>query len=146
MGDSMSEEVQEVDTMNVDDSISKGTVLFGLIAESASTNRLFVLVNKMMKTNTVDGMIIPMNIREDDFYFTLVNMKKSHVNGVYIAKEFQSRAVELLDSKEEEVEVYNRCDLVIRSGEKLHGFLLEKNNVESLEELATLVYEKIVKV
>ena len=146
MGDRMSEEVQEVDTMNLDDSISRGTILFGLIAEKASTNRLFVLVNKMMKENAVDGMIIPMNIREDDFYFTLSNMKKSHVNGAYIAEEYQASAVELLDSQEEEVEVYNRCDLVIRQGEKLHGFLLEKNDVESLADLSNLVYEKILKV
>ena len=139
----MSQENREIETMNADDSISKRTTLFGLIAESASTNRLFVLVNKMMKSSEIDSMIIPMNIREDDFYFTLVNMKKSHVNGAYIAEEFQTSAVELLDSKEEEVAVYNRCDFVVREGEKLHGFLLQKNDVESLEALAALVYEKM---
>ena len=142
----MSQENQEIDTMNADDSISRGTTLFGLIAESASTNRLFVLVNKMIKENETDSMIIPMNIREDDFYFTLSNMKKSHVNGAYIAEEFQSSAVELLDSKEEEVAVYNRCDFVVREGEKLHGFLLEKNDIDGLEDLSKLVYEKILKV
>ena len=146
MGDFMSEELKDVDTMNADDSISKGTSLFGLIAEKASTNRLFVLVNKMIKNDGVDSMIIPMNIREDDFYFTLSNMKKSHVNGAYIAEEFQESAVELLDTKEEEVLVYNRCDFVVREGEKLHGFLLEKNDVESLEALSTIVYEQILKV
>ena len=92
---------EEVETMNANDSISRGTVLFGLIADKASTNRLFVLVNKMMKKKSVDGMIIPMNIREDDFYFTLLNMKKSHVNGAYIAPEYQTSAVDLLDSQEE---------------------------------------------
>jgi len=142
----MSEVNQEVDTMNADNSISRGTTLFGLIAEKASTNRLFVLVNKMIKKDEIDSMIIPMNIREDDFYFTLSNMKKSHVNGAYIAQEFQQSAVELLDIKEEEVLVYNRCDFVVREGEKLHGFLLEKNDVEGLENLATIVYEKILKV
>jgi len=142
----MSQENQEIDTMNADDSISRGTTLFGLIAESASTNRLFVLVNKMIKENEIDSMIIPMNIREDDFYFTLSNMKKSHVNGAYIAEEFQSSAVELLDSQEEEVTVYNRCDFVVREGEKLHGFLLEKNDIDGLEDLSKLVYEKILKV
>ena len=40
------------------------------------TNRLFVLLNKLIKP---DAMMIPMNIRSDDFYFTVANMKKSHV-------------------------------------------------------------------
>jgi 16S rRNA C967 or C1407 C5-methylase (RsmB/RsmF family) len=55
-------------------------------------------------------------------------------------------AVELLDLKEEEVLVYNRCDFVVREGEKLHGYLLEKNDVEGLENLSKIVYEKILKV
>ena len=141
----MSEIEQSVETMNADNVISKKTKLFGLIGEKAGTNRLFAMINRLIKNSSVDAMIIPMNIREDDFYFTLVNMKKSHVAGAYIEKEFQESVLDLLDSKDEIVEVYNRCDFVLKEGEKLKGFLLEKNDVSSQEELSSIIFEKFIK-
>ncbi len=130
------------DSMNADNSITKETKLFGLIAEEAMKNRLFAVLNKMIKP---DAMMIPMNIREDDFYFTIANMKKSHVNGAYIAKEYQETVLDLLDEKDEMVEAYGKCDFVIRDGEKLIGYLAEKNNVDSVEELAKIIYEEYIK-
>jgi len=141
----MSEIEQSVETMNADNVISKKTKLFGLIGEKAGTNRLFAMINRLIKNSSVDAMIIPMNIREDDFYFTLVNMKKSHVAGAYIEKEFQESVLDLLDSKDEIVEVYNRCDFVLKDGEKLKGFLLEKNDVSSQEELSKIIFEQFIK-
>ena len=140
----MSEHMQAPDTMNANDSIQKQTKLFGLIAEHASPNRLFVMLNKEIKANGADAMMIPMNIREDDFYFTLSNMKKSHVNGAYIAEEYQSNAVELLDEADEFVQVYNKCDFVIRDGERLIGTYLEKNGVCTGEELAKEIFDRYI--
>ncbi len=134
-----------IDTMNAADDIKKETKLFGLIAEHASPNRLFVMLNKEIKANNVDAMMIPMNIREDDFYFTLSNMKKSHVNGAYIAPEYQANAVELLDEADEFVQVYNKCDFVLRDGEKLIGTYLEKNNTLLGEALAKEIFEKYIR-
>lgn len=142
MGDNVSE---NIDTMNANDSIEKRTKLYGLIAESASPNRLFVMLNKLIKLDGIDAMMIPMNIREDDFYFTLSNMKKSHVNGAYIASEYQESAVELLDEADEFVEVYSKCDFVIRDGEKLIGTYLEKNGTLSGEDLAKEIFTKYMK-
>ena len=130
------------ESMNADNSITKETKLFGLIAEEAMKNRLFAVLNKMIKP---EAMMIPMNIREDDFYFTVANMKKSHVNGAYIAKEYQEAVLDLLDEKDEMVEAYGKCDFVIRDGEKLVGYLAEKNNVTSVEELAQIIYEEYIK-
>ncbi|QOP44114.1 hypothetical protein FJR45_09230 [Sulfurimonas sediminis] len=141
----MSERMAEVETMNADDGIKKETKLFGLIAEHASPNRLFVLLNKEIKANNADAMMIPMNIREDDFYYTLSNMKKSHVNGAYIAKEYQESAVELLDEADEFVQVYNKCDFVLRDGERLIGTYLEKNNTLLGEALAKEIFEKYIR-
>ncbi len=145
MGDTMSERMAEVETMNADDGIKKETKLFGLIAEHASPNRLFVLLNKEIKANNADAMMIPMNIREDDFYYTLSNMKKSHVNGAYIAQEYQESAVELLDEADEFVQVYNKCDFVLRDGERLIGTYLEKNNTLLGEALAKEIFEKYIR-
>ncbi|WP_151899828.1 hypothetical protein [Sulfurimonas hydrogeniphila] len=141
----MSERMAEVETMNADDGIKKETKLFGLIAEHASPNRLFVLLNKEIKANNADAMMIPMNIREDDFYYTLSNMKKSHVNGAYIAEEYQESAVELLDEADEFVQVYNKCDFVLRDGERLIGTYLEKNSTLLGEDLAKEIFEKYIR-
>ncbi|WP_297434262.1 hypothetical protein [Sulfurimonas sp.] len=141
----MSENMQNIDTMNLNDEIKIETKLYGLIAEHASPNRLFVLLNKLVKADNVDAMMIPMNIREDDFYFTLSNMKKSHVNGAYIAQEYQEKAVELLDEADEFVQVYNKCDFVLRDGEKLIGTYLEKNGALSGDALAKEIYEQFIK-
>ena len=137
--------MQAVDTMNANDEIKKQTKLFGLIAEHASPNRLFVMLNKIIKLEGSDAMMIPMNIREDDFYFTLSNMKKSHVNGAYIAQEYQESAVELLDEADEFVQVYNKCDFVVRDGERLLGTYLEKNGALAGEALAQEIYEQFIK-
>ena len=134
-----------VESMNIDDSIKRQTKLFGLIAEHASPNRLFVMLNKEIKANGADAMMIPMNIRADDFYFTLSNMKKSHVNGAYIAQEYQENAVELLDEADEFVQVYNKCDFVLRDGEKLIGTYLEKNGTLLGEALAKEIFEKYIR-
>ena len=137
--------MQNIETMNANDQIQKQTKLFGLIAEHASPNRLFVMLNKIVKAEGVDAMMIPMNIREDDFYFTLSNMKKSHVNGAYIAPEYQENAVELLDEADEFVQVYNKCDFVVREGEKLRGTYLGKNGALVGEELAQEIYKQFIK-
>ena len=141
----MSENMQAPQTMNADDQIKKETKLYGLIAEHASPNRLFVMLNKIIKQNNADAMMIPMNIREDDFYFTLANMKKSHVNGAYIAEEYQESAVELLDEADEFVQVYNKCDFVVREGERLIGTYLEKNGTLTGEALAQAIFENYIK-
>ena len=134
-----------IETMNQNDAIAKQIKLYGLIAESASPNRLFVMLNKIIKAESTDAMMIPMNIREDDFYFTLSNMKKSHVNGAYIAQEYQKSVVELLDSADEFVQVYGKCDFVIREGEKLVGTYLELNGSVVDESLAQKIFDKYIK-
>ena len=140
----MSNMMGEVETMNEADAIKNETKLFGLIAENASPNRLFVMLNREIKSHNADAMMIPMNIREDDFYFTLSNMKKSHVNGAYIAQEYQEAAVELLDEVDEFVQVYNRCDFVLRDGERLIGTYLERNGMFSGEELAKEIFKNYI--
>ena len=146
MGDIMTTTTETgIETMNAHDGIQNQTKLYGLIAEHASQKRLFVMLNKIIKAESSDAMMIPMNIREDDFYFTLSNMKKSHVNGAYIASEYQENAVELLDEADEFVQVYNRCDFVVREGEKLIGTYLEKNGNVVGEELAKTIFETYIK-
>jgi shikimate 5-dehydrogenase len=99
--------------MNESNSITNETRLYGFIAEYAQQNRFSVTLNRLFKADSSNMMMIPMNIREDDFYFTLSNMKQSHVNGAMIGEEYRSAVMELLDEKTDQVEKSGFCDFVI---------------------------------
>ena len=107
--------------MNNDNQISKQTTLFGFIGEHAGVSRFSALCNKAFKANSQNIMMIPMNIREDDLYFTISNMKKSHVNGAVISNEYVSKVVEILDSSSGLVKRSGMCDIVFKEGESLRG-------------------------
>ena len=83
--------------MNNGNEISHQTKLYGFIGEEAGQSSISAKLNKNLKINSKDAMMIPMNIREDDFYFTVANMKKSHVNGALISNEYVTEVVEILD-------------------------------------------------
>lgn len=107
--------------MNNDNKISQKTKLFGYIGEEAGVSRFSTLSNKLFKERGDDVMIIPMNIRQDDFYFTLSNMKKSHVDGAVLSSEYVTEALEILDSSTSLVQRSGMCDIIFREGEKLRG-------------------------
>lgn len=110
--------------MNNDNQISVQTKLFGYIGEEAGASRFSAIINKMFKENSVDAMMIPMNIREDDLYFTVSNMKKSHVNGAVISSEYVADVVEILDDASSLVKRSGMCDIIFKEGEKLRGELI----------------------
>ncbi len=107
--------------MNDDNQISRQTKLFGFIGIEAGVSRFSAIMNKKFKENSDDTMIIPMNIREDDFYFTVSNMKKSQVNGAVISSEFVTDVVDILDNASSMVKRSGMCDIIYREGETLRG-------------------------
>ena len=107
--------------MNNDNQISKQTKLFGFIGEEAGVSRFSAISNKMFKENSDDVMMIPMNIRADDLYFTVSNMKKSHVNGAVISSEFVTDVVDILDNASGMVKRSGMCDIIYKEGETLRG-------------------------
>lgn len=107
--------------MNNDNQISTQTKLFGYIGEEAGASRFSAIINKMFKENGKDAMMIPMNIRQDDLYFTVSNMKKSHVNGAVISSEYVTDVVEILDESSTLVKRSGMCDIIFREEQKLRG-------------------------
>ena len=107
--------------MNDNNQISKQTKLFGYIGEFAGVSRFSAVTNKMFKNEAVDAMMIPMNIREDDLYFTVTNMKKSQVNGAIISSEYVDKILDTLDKSSQMVTKSGMCDIVFREGETLRG-------------------------
>lgn len=110
--------------MNEANQITNATRLYGFIAEEAQQNRFAVTLNKRFKAAGDDAMMIPMNIRPDDFYFTLSNMKQSHLNGAVIGKEYRAEAMEVVDSVSELSERCGICDTVSVKDGVMHGELL----------------------
>lgn len=138
--------------MNEANEISHHTKLYGFIGEEAGQSKFSASVNRLFKANNKDAMMIPMNIREDDFFFTVSNLKKSHVNGAVISNEFMSSVVEILDESTELVKRTGMCDVVIRDGEKIVGDLfgirvlldfLKNNYVSKIALIGVNPYAKV---
>lgn len=107
--------------MNNANQISKQTQLFGYIGEHAGSSRFSTLLNKLFKANQDDFMMLPMNIRRDDFFFTLSNMKNSHVNGAILSNEYVTQSLDIVDEASALARRSGMCDIVFREGEKLRG-------------------------
>ncbi|MFK5937594.1 MAG: hypothetical protein QM497_04260 [Sulfurimonas sp.] len=107
--------------MNEANQISKQTTLFGYIGEHAGVSRFSTLINKKFKENRDDTMMIPMNIRADDLYFTVSNMKESHVNGAVISSEYVTDVLDLLDNANSMVKRSGMCDIIYKEGKTLRG-------------------------
>jgi len=107
--------------MNNDNRISKESKLFGYIGEHAGVSSFSATFNKICKANDDNIMMIPMNIREDDLYFTITNMKKSHVNGAVISSEYVADMPAMMDNMSAIAKRSGMCDILYREGESLRG-------------------------
>ena len=107
--------------MNDKDELKNSTKAFGYIGEYAGVSRFSAVINKLFKTNAKDAMMIPMNIREDDLYFTISNMKKSKLDGVVISNEYVHQVVDILDESSSMVKRSGMCDIIFKEGEILRG-------------------------
>jgi shikimate 5-dehydrogenase len=116
--------------MNNDNAITTETLLYGYIAENAHSSRMSVSVNKLFKANSVNAMMIPMNIRPDDVSFTISQMRGSKLNGAIIASEYQEEAFGLLDEANDDVKTNEICDFIRIVEGKLHGELIVQKALE----------------
>jgi len=107
--------------MNEKDELKNSSKAFGFIGEHAGTSRFSAVLNKKFKDSNTDAMIFPMNIREDDLYFTVSNMKKSKVDGAVISNEYVSSIVDILDKASTMVKRSGMCDIIFKEGETLRG-------------------------
>jgi len=110
-----------IESMNESNQISRQTALYGYIAEEAQQNRLSVNINRSFKANGSDAMMIPMNIREDDIFFTVGNMRDSHLSGAFIGAEYVKACADIVDTKSLLSEKIGACDVVLVNEKKLHG-------------------------
>ncbi len=107
--------------MNNENKISKETHLFGYIGEHTGVSSFSAKLNKLFKQNGEDVMIIPMNIREDDLYFTVTNMKKSHVDGAVISSEYVAQMPNMMDKMSSIATRSGMCDIIYKENNSLYG-------------------------
>ena len=107
--------------MNDKDELKNSSKAFGYIGEYAGVSRFCAVINKIFKENATDAMMFPMNIREDDLYFTVSNMKKSKLDGAVISNEYVTDVVDILDDASSIVKRSGMCDIIFKEGESLRG-------------------------
>lgn len=113
--------------MNNDNSITNETILYGFISEEAHANRFCAIINKLFKSNNINAMAIPMNIRPDDLVYTISQMRHSKLSGAVIGSDYQENVYELLDEKSDEVINQGLCDFVKIENSRLVGdFVINK--------------------
>ena len=107
--------------MNDKDELKNSSKAFGYIGEYAGVSRFCAVVNKIFKEKETDAMMFPMNIREDDLYFTISNMKKSKLDGAVISNEYVTDVVDILVEASSMVKRSGMCDIIFKEGESLRG-------------------------
>lgn len=120
--------------MNNDNSINVETKLFGYIAENAQSSQFSNQANQLFKQDKINSMVIPMNIKFDDLFFTIAQMRHSKLSGAIISREFQEEVFCILDDMTDQVKDNGYCDVVYVSNGKLIGDLLMPRALEKYAE------------
>ncbi len=103
--------------MNNDDAIKPNTKVYGFLGEYAQQDRFSVMMNSRFKRIDTDAMMIPMNIRADDLYFTISGLRHAKLNGVVISREYRHNVADWCDAVSNDVQVCGFCDIVtVREG------------------------------
>jgi len=96
------------------------------------------MMNSRFKSIGTDAMMIPMNIRADDFYFTVSGLRKAKLDGVIIGKEYRHDVLDLCDFQSSDVQACGFCDILNVKEGKLYG------DIFIGKALCTLLKEKSV--
>jgi len=103
--------------------IEKDTKLFGLLADLASTLKKAQIVSDCFLELGVDAAYIPMNIREDDIYFTIAGLKNSKISAINLGSEYVKSAYAQMDTLSDEAKLCGFVDTISIKDEKLHGYV-----------------------
>jgi shikimate 5-dehydrogenase len=112
--------------------IDKQTTLFGLFDDIANQSKRPAQFNTLFQASETNARYIPMNIRDDDILFTINGLKTSQIRGVNIGKMYGEDAIQLLDSKSDEVQFCQFVESIKVEEGKLYGFITVGEAVSSL--------------
>lgn len=112
--------------------IDKNTILFGLIGVSALGNKIVPVINKGFIEREINANIVPMNIQEKDFSFTLEGLRKAQLKGVLLNKEYYEKGAQEVDFVKSENGLVNL--IIVRNG-LLDGFYIDDNEENIISNL-----------
>lgn len=103
--------------------IDKETLLFAMLDDMAINSNRTKEFNDIFTSSNINASYIPLNIRNDDIFFTLNGLKKSQIKGVNIGLVYEKESVELLDNMSDEARECNFINSITIKDEKLYGYL-----------------------
>lgn len=105
--------------------IKPDTQLCTIIGYNAQTGERRRYFNKILKMNGKNATAIALNIKDEHFDFTMKNLADSKVTRMMIEPEFQAQAVQYCDTLNERAKVRGLVGFVEVAEGKIHGYNLD---------------------
>ncbi len=105
--------------------IKPDTGLCTILGYNAQTGYMRKYFNKIMKRNGINATAIALNIKDEHFDFTMMNVGESKVTQMMIEKEFGAKAVHYCESLNACAQREGRVDFVEVKDGKVQGFCLD---------------------
>jgi len=105
--------------------IKPDTQLCTIIGYNAQSGKRRKYFNRILKENGINATAIALNIKDEDFDFTMQNLPDSKVDKVIIEPEFQKRALEYCNELDERSKVKKSVGFIEVVDKKILGYNLD---------------------
>ena len=105
--------------------IKPDTKLCTILGHNAQTGYMRKYFNKIMKHNGLNATAIALNIKDEDFDFTMSNVGESRVDMMMIEREFGEKALHYCESLNDCAKENGRVDFVEVKERKVYGYCLD---------------------
>jgi shikimate 5-dehydrogenase len=123
--------------------IKPDTALCTIIGHNAQTGNRRRFFNKILKANSLNATAIALNIKDEHFSITMQSLAQSKVTRMMIEPEFQEQAVEYCDELNERAKVRGLVGFVEVIDGKIHGYNLDVD-IDDLVENPEFFDEKMI--
>ena len=105
--------------------IKPDTRLCTILGHNAQTGYMRRYFNKIMKHNDTNATAIALNITDENFHFTMINVGESKVDKMMIEREFGEKAIQYCESIDACATRENRVDFIEVKEGKVYGYCLD---------------------
>lgn len=123
--------------------IKPDTKLCTILGHNAQTGYMRKYFNKILKYNNMNATAIALNITDEHFEFTMLNVSSSKVDRMMIEREFSVEAIKYCDSLNECARENQRVDFIEVNNGKVEGFCLD-NDVQELFDKPEFLDDQII--
>ncbi len=123
--------------------IKPDTGLCTILGYNAQTGYVRRYFNAIMKQNGINATAIALNISDEHYDFTMLNVAESKVDRMMLEKEFQGKSFNYCDTVNEAAEREKRVDFVEIKEGKIYGYCLD-DEAKSLFDKPEFLDEQIL--